>query len=236
MNISESTIRHHARIAMMCGLLSATVAMLDGDVCAQDIQAVSARLKAAGEKVKATVAAEKLNIKDSRFVVLARWHQAKEKILTRAVAAGEITETEADFLRIEIVKAEAAETATQPGDAPAGRVTAAQVIEPMDKNGDGKISRSEASEDLKLFFEHYDLNKNGEIDRKEAEAIARYVNHEKAGSRGFTPKQLISFMDRNGDGKLSKDESSEEIKPYFEHIDKNNDGLIDVDEAHVMVK
>ena len=126
--------------------------------------------------------------------------------------------------------------------APAGEpVTAKQIISFMDKNRDGRITKNEASEDLKLFFAQYDANKDGAIDVKEAQALVKYANREQAGSSEPAPapgrvtaKQIISYMDKNGDGKLGKDEASKEVKANFQFIDTNGDGVIDVKEAQVM--
>jgi hypothetical protein len=41
-------------------------------------------------------------------------------------------------------------------------------------------------------------------------------------------------MDANRDGKISEDEASAELKPYFEQIDTNGDGAIDAKEAWTM--
>ena len=51
----------------------------------------------------------------------------------------------------------------------------------------------------------------------------------------FTAEQIIGFLDKNKDGKISKDEASDEMKPNFQFIDTNGDGGIDLEEAKVMV-
>ena len=79
-----------------------------GVTSAQDADAVGARLKAAGEKLRAAGEAGKFN---SAEEALAKWHKIKEKIVTSAVAAGEISEEEADVIRLEVLKAELAERA-----------------------------------------------------------------------------------------------------------------------------
>ena len=111
----------------------------------------------------------------------------------------------------------------------------------MDADGDGRISKDEASEDLRLFFAQYDTNKDETIDLKEAHALAEYVDREQteASQRSSpagktTARQIVSFMDKNGDGKINKDEASPELAPYFQQIDTNGDGAIDVKEAQVM--
>ena len=58
------------------------------------------------------------------------------------------------------------------------KVTAKQVIAPMDKNGDGEISKDEASEDFKSYFDKIDTNGDRVVDLKEAQVIADYLNNQ----------------------------------------------------------
>ncbi len=51
----------------------------------------------------------------------------------------------------------------------------------------------------------------------------------------FTAEQIIGSLDKNKDGKISKDEASDEMKRRFKFIDTNGDGGIDLEEAKVMV-
>ena len=46
-----------------------------------------------------------------------------------------------------------------------------------------------------------------------------------------TAKQVVASMDKNGDSKISKTEASDEIEPFFGQLDKNSDGVIDLEEA-----
>ena len=60
------------------------------------------------------------------------------------------------------------------GDARRGQP--ARMLKQWDKNGDGKIAKDEANEQLKPFFDQQDQNKDGFIDAEEAQAIADFVN------------------------------------------------------------
>ena len=51
----------------------------------------------------------------------------------------------------------------------------------------------------------------------------------------FTAEQIIGSLDKNKDGKISKDEASDKMKRRFKFIDTNGDGGIDLEEAKVMV-
>ena len=108
---------------------------------------------------------------------------------------------------------------TQPtGDAQAtGAMTAEQVVQAMDANGDGKITKDEASEDLNLFFDEIDANGDGGIDVQEAQVMVKEMQGQPTTAQPsatppqgeMTATQLISFMDKNGDGQLSIDELSD---------------------------
>ncbi|MEM9589064.1 MAG: hypothetical protein AAGA03_17415, partial [Planctomycetota bacterium] len=91
---------------------------------------------------------------------------------------------------------------------------AMQLIHSLDKDGDEKISRKESPEDLRLFFGDYDRNRDGWIDIREARRILRYVDGAvspsapaKKEAEGLTVAQLMSFLDKNGDDKISEEEA-----------------------------
>lgn len=47
---------------------------------------------------------------------------------------------------------------------------------------------------------------------------------------GNTPAQWIQAMDANGDGKIGKTEANAQIKPFFDSVDTDSDGFIDIGE------
>ena len=55
--------------------------------------------------------------------------------------------------------------------------------------------------------------------------------------RGLPPlTQIVKMMDKNKDGKLSKEEAVGPLKNFFSRIDLNEDGFIDMDEAETAQK
>jgi Ca2+-binding EF-hand superfamily protein len=66
-------------------------------------------------------------------------------------------------------------------------------------------------------------------------ATSLYESPETTTSADPAAAQLMSFMDINGDGKITMEEAPEELKTAFAFIDQNGDGGIDVKEAQVMV-
>lgn len=57
------------------------------------------------------------------------------------------------------------------------------------------------------------------------------------GNRGNQRANMVQRMlrrDKNGDGKISKDELPQQAQQLFERLDKNNDGFIDKDELNTL--
>ena len=52
----------------------------------------------------------------------------------------------------------------------------------------------------------------------------------KANAQVSTKKTIFDRWDRNGDGKLTKEELPQNAKPNFDRADKNNDGFISREE------
>ena len=61
---------------------------------------------------------------------------------------------------------------------PADGVTAAQLMEQMDANKDGKITMDEAPEQLQASFAMVDMNADEGIDIEEAQLIADFINNQ----------------------------------------------------------
>lgn len=89
---------------------------------------------------------------------------------------GKITRTEAQAIADYLAR-NAVSTAPmrEPGR---GKITAAQLVEQMDADGDGVIGMDEAPNELKAGFSSVDVNCDEVIDRNEAQAIADYLNRQ----------------------------------------------------------
>jgi len=94
----------------------------------------------------------------------------------------------------------------------------------LDKNADGKLSKEEAPPPMREHFDQVDTNKDGQVDEAELRAA-----HEQRGGAG-----LIKHLDKNADGKLSKEEAPERMRGHFDEIDANKDGQIEEQELQAM--
>lgn len=125
-----------------------------------------------------------------------------------------------------------------------------RLIRDNDKNGDGKLQKSEASGPVEAFFDRLDSNGDGEIDRDEIRAAieARGGGESEAGESseaGSTESSertrgqggaagFIERFDKDKDGKVQSSEAPEQMTQFFDMIDRNGDGGIDKEEYEAM--
>lgn len=164
-----------------------------------------------------------------------------------ALSTGEASQLSAHITEEQIlVLAGRATRASDSRDAASGQITGAQIVASMDKNQNGTIEKTEANAQLKPYFDTQDTNGDGVIDKAEAQLIADYVNGQQASQQknpvnekkpgGYSAKQIVAFMDKDGDQKISRAEAPAELKPNFKYLDSNGDGYIDIQEAGPMAE
>ncbi|WP_017912413.1 EF-hand domain-containing protein [Xanthomonas sp. SHU 166] len=100
-------------------------------------------------------------------------------------------------------------------------------IAALDKNGDGVIDRSEAAADPRLVqhFDAMDKNHDGKLSRDE---WPRHGRHGGPGDHGV-PGAMMAKLDTNKDGRISRAEAQADPKlaARFDKMDVNKDGYID---------
>ncbi|SDW83205.1 Ca2+-binding protein, EF-hand superfamily [Lutibacter oricola] len=118
------------------------------------------------------------------------------------------------------------------------RPSAEEIIDRLDQDGDGLISKSEASEArggrLAENFSLLDSNSDGFIDADELN------NASKKNRKTGNSKELIKVIDANKDNKLDELEvaASEnlKIKNNFKKIDEDSDGFLTEEELQIYFK
>lgn len=96
-----------------------------------------------------------------------------------------------------------------------------------DKDGDGKISKDEAPAFLQNMFDGVDTNKDGLLDKAELDAMRSRRGAGGGGGRGGD----LMTNDKDGDGKVSREEAPEFMQNFFDRWDTNGDGFVDKAEA-----
>jgi Ca2+-binding EF-hand superfamily protein len=116
-----------------------------------------------------------------------------------------------------------------------------RMAQQLDKNKDGKVSRSEWT-GTDQAFQQLDLDGNGVLDKKDmaiAEALAPAVEPPLPLSKGDPPSadDLLKKLDTDGDGKLSQDEAGRNkyLAEVFARADQNHDKVLDLKELKDLV-
>ncbi len=181
-------------------------------------------------------------------------NESLEQSPVNTIAEAFFCSTADESAGIEITEVKIFDGSQDSQDKVGSKVTAKQLVDAMDTNGDSKISRAEASEDLILYFEDYDVNGDKVIDLLEAYAMAAFVNAQSSLSTSATPstpskssksasssdavakaKRLIAQIDSDKNGTVSLKEAPAELKPYFSQFDTNGNGEIDANEAEALI-
>jgi len=115
--------------------------------------------------------------------------------------------------------------AGQGAGAGSGLAMFVQRLKDMDKNGDGKVSRDEFTGQPGVF-DRLDADKDGFVTQKEIPGNA--AGGAPAPDRAMMT-QRFKAMDKDGDGKVSKDEFMGPTQ-LFERLDSNSDGFVSPDE------
>ncbi len=136
------------------------------------------------------------------------------------------------------------------GQPPGGQQLKQRIME-MDTDGNGSISRDEATGRLRQDFGDFDSNDDGKIDDSEIDRISRNPPQPDGGQRGgpggrqpggqgqFNPqaiKERIMESDANADGKITREELPEQMRQRFDRMDANGDGHVDEAEVDAMLQ
>lgn len=112
--------------------------------------------------------------------------------------------------------------------------TAAEFVTRLDKDNDGKVSKSEFDGPAEHFIQ-LDKNSDGYISKDEAPTgppPGQQQGQQQRGERGGTGQggDFVTKLDKNNDGKVSKSEFDGPSE-HFSQLDKNKDGYVSEDEA-----
>lgn len=114
-----------------------------------------------------------------------------------------------------------------------------EMIARLDTNKDGLIEKEEVPERGLPAFERLlaagDTNKNGKLEADEIQALQKRVEQGGGLGKAGGPMQRLAGMDKNGDGKVSRQEFTGP-PGLFDRIDANKDGFITMAEARTFAQ
>lgn len=101
-----------------------------------------------------------------------------------------------------------------------------QLLQMLDADGDGRISRDEHLSRVHRMFDRMDSDRDGYVSVEEMDVVRGELHGE-----GRTPSQTeLSKVDGDGDNKLSQEEHSKSTQVEFERMDRDHDGYLTVTE------
>ena len=122
----------------------------------------------------------------------------------------------------------------------------AELFDRLDANKDGVITSDEVPDDKQAIFERLvklgDANSDKKLTKDELAAGLKKSAGEGAPARGDRPagapgglpggvaKEIFARLDKNGNGKIEKDEFPDRMRENIDKVDANSDGAVDLAE------
>ncbi|MEQ8556718.1 MAG: EF-hand domain-containing protein [Henriciella sp.] len=106
-----------------------------------------------------------------------------------------------------------------------------QMIEKMDTNGDGQITKAEVEAHKAQRFAEADANGDGSLSMAEMEAFRAVQRARRMEAR---QQAMFDRRDANGDGVISADEFGGRGAMMFDRLDVDDDDIITADEIGAM--
>ncbi|RUX24288.1 signal transduction protein [Mesorhizobium sp. M7A.F.Ca.US.011.01.1.1] len=108
-----------------------------------------------------------------------------------------------------------------------------RILQRIDANGDGAITKDEMTAARQRLFKRLDRNGDGVIDEKEIESARQAIEDRAEAAQARLGTRWRRF-DTNGDGKVSQQEFASSM--LFDLVDRNGDGRLSADEIATIRK
>jgi Ca2+-binding EF-hand superfamily protein len=112
-----------------------------------------------------------------------------------------------------------------------GKPDLTQLLSKADANGDGVITKAEFAEARAKMFDRLDRNHDGYLSADDKPRFSLRKN-----GNGDRLQQMVLMLDKDGDGRVSRDEFVNNPGMLFERADTNHDGQVDAAELAAFKK
>jgi Ca2+-binding EF-hand superfamily protein len=115
------------------------------------------------------------------------------------------------------------------------------LLQRMDSNGDGKVSKNEARGPFAENFDRFDTNRDGFLAKGEVDEVGRRLQARKGMGPGLGGGQpslvnLFNQQDADADGRVSKSEAKGKLADEFDRLDVDKDGNLSRQEVEAGLK
>jgi len=100
-----------------------------------------------------------------------------------------------------------------------------QLLARADSNGDGIVTKAEFTEARAKMFDRLDRNHDGYLSKDDKPRFSL-----RKSENGNRLQQMVLMLDKDGDGRISRDEFVNSPSLLFERADTNHDGAVDAAE------
>lgn len=106
----------------------------------------------------------------------------------------------------------------------------------LDRDDSGKLSKAELGKDFEALLEKGDADKDGSLNLEEFTAARKVADKPAAGGDRPARGDIIGQLDKDGDGKISKEEAPDRLKENFDKLDADSDGFLTKEELEAVVR
>jgi len=106
-----------------------------------------------------------------------------------------------------------------------GKPDLSQLLTRADANGDGIVTKAEFTQARAKMFDRLDRNHDGYLSADDKPRFSF-----RKSSNGDRLQQMVLMLDKDGDGRVSRDEFVNSPSLLFERADTNHDGVVDAAE------
>ena len=106
----------------------------------------------------------------------------------------------------------------------------------LDRDDSGKLSKEELGKDFEGLLEKGDTDKDGSLNLEEFTKARQGEQTDRAAGQRPDRGDIMGQLDKDKDGKISKEEAPDRMKQNFDKLDTDGDGFVTKEELEAALK